>query len=201
MRVVSLCDNSHVALYPWRDAGFACTAVDVIPAATLDDGVEHVLCDVRAYTAPDDAVFFLAWPPCTDLARSGARWWPSKGPEALTRALEVVNACVRIAGARPWILENPVGRLSSTWRRPDGIVHPYHFAALEPADAYQKQTCLWVGNGAKLPVKHPWTGAIDTRRIHWAAPGPKRGLIRSVTPLGLARAIRDANLPLVRTSP
>jgi hypothetical protein len=197
-RVVSLCDWSHVALYPWRDAGYECTAVDIKPARDPHDGVQHVVGDVRAYVPPRGVVFVLAWPPCTDLARSGARWWEAKGEGALMVALGMVTACVAVAehAGAPWILENPVGRLSTHWRKPDGIVHPWEFAnwADNPeGDAYTKKTCLWVGNGARLPERAAWCGPVDTKRIHHSPDSKPRAERRSMTPEGLARGIYMAN--------
>lgn len=193
--IVSLCDHTHTALYPWRDAGWDTVAVDLEPPLTPGDGVTHWQTDVCTIPAlPETTAFVLAWPPCTHLARSGARWWAAKGPEALAQALAVVNACRTLAYGRPWILENPVGRLSTLWRKPDVVVDPWQFAYLSgPEDAYTKKTCLWLGGGANPPVPGAWDGPIDTKRIHYAAPGPRRGLIRSATPLGLARAIFNAN--------
>ncbi len=91
---MSLCDHSHAALYPWRDVGYTCTAVDIQENIKHGDGIEHVVCDVREYVMPCDTVFVMAWPPCTHLAVSGARWWKDKGDAALSLALELVKACV-----------------------------------------------------------------------------------------------------------
>jgi hypothetical protein len=195
--IVSLCDVSHNALAPWAAAGWTCTAVDTLPYIGPPDGVYHVVCDVHKYTPPSDATMFLAWPPCTHLANSGAQWWARKGPGALSEALGTVARCVEIAGLHPYVIENPVGRLSTHWRRPDCIVQPWQFAALVgPEDAsnpeaYSKATCLWLGNGAQRPVAVPWDGPVDKRRV-WML-GSRRASLGSITPRGLSQALFLAN--------
>jgi hypothetical protein len=94
--------------------------------------------------------FISAFPPCTHLAISGARWFPMKGLGVLADALRIVNACKRICEASmcPYYIENPVGTLSSYWRKPDYIFHPYEYAGYlknQEQDAYTKKTCLWTG--------------------------------------------------------
>ncbi len=52
-----------------------------------------------------------------------------------------VNAkCDKIA------IENPVGKMSTFYRKPDQIIQPYHFG-----DPYEKKTCLWLKG---LPALH-----------------------------------------------
>ena len=49
-------------------------------------------------------------------------------------------------------IENPVGLLSSKWKKPDQIVQPYMFG-----DEATKTTCLWLKN---LPLLSP-TKIVD----------------------------------------
>lgn len=150
------------------------------------------------------ARFVLGWPPCTHLARSGGRWWAAKGDGALAEALALVCQVLTLAGDAPLVLENPVGRLSTLWRKPDTIVHPFQFAHHTPdpqAEGYSKKTCLWVENGARLPVPaRAWDGPIDWDR-NWKTPGvprKQRAEFRSQTPLGLAHGLFLGNQGLVR---
>ena len=100
----------------------------------------------------------IAHPPCTYLAVSGAQWYyhpddkhlpfeerrphpryPNRAKDREDGAnffLFLVNADVkRIA------IENPVGIMSTRWRKPDQAVQPYMFG-----DPYSKNTCLWLKN-------------------------------------------------------
>lgn len=94
-------------------------------------------------------VGILAFPPCTHLAGSGARWWKKKGISALLEALSCVDAVFRLVQIyQPafWMLENPVGRLTRYLGKPAYTFHPYEYAGYleEPnLEAYTKKTCLW----------------------------------------------------------
>ncbi len=103
-----------------------------------------------------------------------------------------------VCGELPFVLENPVGRLSTYWCKPDVIVHPYYFAeyGTPGTDAYTKKTCLWIRNGAYAPRRVPFVGELDLHRMHHSSklvPWGKRGEIGSITPPGFARALWLAN--------
>ena len=83
----------------------------------------------------------IAFPPCTDLCVSGARWFAEKRADGRQqRSIEFFMRfaqadCPRIA------IENPVGIMSSEYRKPDQIIQPYYFG-----DPVKKSTCLWLVN-------------------------------------------------------
>jgi hypothetical protein len=203
--VVSFCDRTGKMVRPWREAGYRAITVDLQSAAMeLLPGLRHhVIADVRAVGAdairrkavtPIVAVF--AFPPCTNLAVSGARWFQSKGLGGLIEGLEIVNACRELCEAlgAPWMLENPVSTLATYWRKPDHIFHPWQFTGLEPADNYTKKTCLWTGGGFVMPEPCPAADLSEPdNRIHFASPGDDRSDFRSATPMGFARAVFQAN--------
>lgn len=203
MRVLSLCDRTGVMVQPWLEAGFDCTIVDVQHPAgeTVEGRLTRVGGDIRTWMPPlDEYVIVFAFPPCTHLAKSGARWWKQKGLTALIEALELVEACRAIAewtGA-PYMIENPNGALSTHWRKPDHSFDPLDFGAyVEDGEDYTKLTNLWVGNGFVMPEKRPLPKSDKPNPIHWAAPGPDRADIRSVTPRGFAQAVFEANCKAV----
>lgn len=98
----------------------------------------------------------IAFPPCTYLTVTGNRWYNYEkyGDKAIQRMLDrndaikffmtIANAdCDKIA------IENPVGIMSTQWRKPDQIIQPYQYG-----DAYEKRTCLWLkGLQRLLPTK------------------------------------------------
>lgn len=197
--VLSLCDRTGNMVLPWLEAGYQAVTVDVQPAEPKVGRV-HVVADVRALqdlAVPDLAAVF-AFPPCTNLAVSGARWFRDKGLAGLIEGLEIVEACRAIceAAGAPWMLENPVSTLSTYWREPDHVFHPFDFTAFELGDNYTKKTCLWTGGGFVMPepARYHDAGEPDDR-IHKAPPADDRGDIRSATPLGFARAVFAANAP------
>ena len=91
------------------------------------------------------------------------------------------------------MLENPVSTISSYWRKPDYIFHPYNYTAFEPADNYTKKTCLWTGGGFIMPPPKVKSNGNPDNRIHTAPPSDERSHFRSVTPMGFARAVFEAN--------
>lgn len=99
----------------------------------------------------------IAFPPCTHLAASGARWFSEKQKDfrqqkAVAFFMHFVLAnCDRIA------VENPIGIMSSVYRKPDQIVQPYEFG-----DHARKSTCLWL-KGLPLLVA---TDVVDAGEIH-----------------------------------
>jgi len=178
---------------PWLEAGYECWIVDVQHKAGFYrdlDGLVRIGCDVRTLdVAALEAVplIVFAFPPCTNLSVSGARWFADKGLESLYESLGLVVACKRICEAfgAPWMLENPVGMLSSYWRKPDYTFQPWQYG-----DTYTKKTCLWTGGGFVMPAAWQRTKPAGTvATIHLMPPSADRGDKRSVTPAGFARAV------------
>lgn len=198
-RVLSLCDRSGVMVQPWLDAGYACTIVDLQhPKGETTEGLlTRVGADVRTWLpARTDYAIVFAFPPCTHLAKSGARWWKEKGLGALIEGLELVEACRRICewSEAPYLIENPSGALSTHWRKPDHAFDPCDFGGyLEGGgDRYTKLTNLWVGGGFVMPEKRR-VDPTEGSKMHFVPPGPNRANIRSQTPQGFARAVFEAN--------
>lgn len=207
-RVLSLCDRTGVMVEPWLAAGFDCTIVDVQHPEDIEYreeqgwGLLHkVPADVSEWLPPLDRYgIVFAFPPCTHLAVSGARWWRDKGLGALIDGLRLVEACRRICewSGAPWMIENPVGSLSSYWRDPDWMFDPAEYAGYDDGqdDLYTKRTCLWVGGGFQVPPKRPLE-AVQGSKFHLLPPSDGRADERSVTPRGFARAVFEANVERV----
>lgn len=196
--ILSLCDYTGNMVRPWLDAGYECMIVDIQhPEGYHRDGnLWRVGSDVLKFEPPDDVRITFAFPPCTHLAGSGARWWNAKGLPAIIEALTLVNRCHEIAqdcGA-PWFIENPVGRLSSIWRLPDYTFDPCDYGGYldPPGDRYTKRTCLWTGGGFVIPPKkcvYPSEGSKMWR----LPPSEERADLRSQMPMGFATAVFEAN--------
>ncbi len=191
--VVSLCDRTGIMVEPWLAAGYECWIVDLQhPSGVYREGrLIRVGYDVR-YVALDvqpDIVF--AFPPCTHVANSGNRYKQDKGLRRLIEGLELVEACrlrAETSGA-PWMLENPVGSLSTYWRKPDWTFQPWHYM-----DNESKRTCLWTGAGFIMPPFENLVRPDDVKESCWKMPpSAERADLRSVTPAGFARAVFDAN--------
>lgn len=197
--VLSLCDRTGNMVLPWLEAGYEAITVDLQESPTTHPRRRHVVADVTdlnpEIAVNEGASIVFAFPPCTHLASSGARWFKDKGLESAIDALRIVSACKRIAelGRAPWMLENPVGTLATYWRKPDYTFHPAQFTGFEFGDNYTKKTCLWVGNGFVMPDPCMTATEAPDNRIHAAPPSDDRADFRSATPMGFARAVFRAN--------
>ena len=187
--VLSLFDYTGNMVKPWADAGYDTLCIDI-----QRDGT-----DILRWLPPrTEYQIVFAFPPCTNVAVSGARWFKDKGLAGLGSAIELLERARDICewADAPWMIENPVSTFSSYWRSPDHIFHPHQFAGFEPTDNYTKKTCLWTGNGFVMPDAFPLLHASKPDdRIHKAPPGPDRANFRSATPMGFARAVFEANAP------
>ena len=135
---------------------------------------------------------------------SGAAWFRDKGISGLSDGIALVEASRRICewAEAPWMLENPVGTLSSYWRKPDYIFNPCDYGGYldPPSDAYTKKTCLWTGNGFIMPKKKP-VEPVEGSKLHRLPPSPDRGDKRSITPEGFAKAVMLANVGNIQRVP
>lgn len=199
---IFLCDRSGVAARPWAGAGYECWCVDLqhsIRRERVDGLIHYVWGDVRSWLPPYGRriAFMGCFPPCTDVAGSGARDFKAKGLALLCDALDIFNHCQKACAysGAPYFIENPVGVLSSHVRKPDEMFDPCDYAgyAAEPAsEAYTKKTCLWTGGGFIMPPKRPVLPTLGSL-MHLMPPSDDREDLRSLTPEGFARAVFMAN--------
>jgi hypothetical protein len=190
---------------PWADAGYECWCIDTQhPRGIQRDGnITWWGEDILEWTVPADRFYaaVFAFPPCTHLAVSGARWWKGKGLNALAEAIRLVGRCAELCDLMeaPWMIENPIGSLSKYWRHPDAQFDPCDYGGYldPPGDEYTKRTCLWTGNGFVVPIPKP-VFPYEGSRIHFIPPSEDRANIRSETPAGFARAVFLANELFIR---
>lgn len=165
--MISLCDITGVMAEPWVRSGYEVILVDPQHGAGVSvDGpitkVGHIIDagptweTLRSVIGRRRVAFVAAFPSCTDLAVSGARWFEEKrtaDPAFQFKAMHVVWQCQiigELSGA-PYVIENTVSQISSLWRKPDFSFHPYEFTEYAPEDNYTKKTCLWAGGGFEMP--------------------------------------------------
>lgn len=196
MIYLGLCETTGIMAQPWADAGYRCICVDINNEPGERDGIEYVRADLLDYIPPNgDYAFAAAFPPCTHLSGSGARWWKSKGFSALADAAALFARAEMLCEwtNAPYILENPVGRMSAV-HKPDYYFNPCDYGGYlnPPGDEYTKKTCLWTGGGFAMPPKktvEPTLGSM----MHLMAPSFDRAAKRSMTPGGFARAAFESN--------
>jgi hypothetical protein len=182
------CECSGRVRAAFRRAGHSAYSCDLIPA---EDGSRfHIIGDALDVARSQHWDGMVAFPPCTFLCVSGARWlytepgrW-EKREEALDFVAELLSLPIeRIA------LENPVGAISTCIRPASQYIQPWMFG-----DGETKKTGLWLKNLPKLKPTNIVAGRSD--RIHRMAPGPERQRERSRTYQGIADAMAIQWSPL-----
>ena len=146
----------------------------------------------------------IAFPPCTYLTVTGNRWFnvDRYGDKALKRIedrKEAIKFFMKFANAdcEKVVIENPVGVMSTEWRKPDQIINPYLFG-----DPFEKKTCLWLKGVKPLTptniVKPPERTFYDSGKSMpaWYAelfnlPKEERAKQRSKTFPGIANAMAE----------
>lgn len=193
---IFLCDRTGNMARPWAEAGYPCICVDTqhsIREDRRDGNITFVWGDVRSWYPPAGVrpLIVCAFTPCTHLSSSGARDHRKKAGWMLADALQLFDSCYMAAAwsGAPFMLENPVGRLSTHRRPPDYSFHPWEYG-----DPWFKKTCLWTGNGFVMPPKTHTEPPTGTEAKIWLMPpSDDRADLRSETPPAFARAVFLAN--------
>lgn len=185
------CSGGHPE---WHIKGDALLAIRGGQVVTMD-GATH---DVDCWN------LIIAHPPCTYLTVTGNRWFDVDryGEKAIQRAIDRENAaeffmaftnahCDRIC------IENPVGIMSTRWRKPDQIIQPWMFG-----DAAEKKTCLWL-KGLQPLIRTDVVSPPERKKYKsgktmpaWYAdafrlPKEDRARLRSKTFPGIAKAMAE----------
>lgn len=218
MKVLIACEESQAVCNEFRARGHEAFSCDIVecsgnrPEWHIMQNVLPLLngnCDFKTMDGKKHEInskwdMIIAFPPCTFLTVTGNRWFDVDryGEKAIQRHkdraaaidffLKFANAdCDKIA------IENPIGVMSTEYRKPNQIVHPYLFG-----DPARKATCLWLKNLPCLTptnivepiiIKYkngngtdsPWH--IDTMKL----PPAERSKARSKTFPGIAAAMAD----------
>lgn len=192
MRILIGCEESQAVTIAFRKLGHEAFSCDLEPCSG-GHPEWHIQEDIFSVLdgSWDAGIFF---PPCTYLTVSGNRWLKDgvKAKEGvLTGAArrkaqdEAVEFVKRLSTSVPIsAIENPIGVLSTKWRKPDQIIQPWQFGHGET-----KATCLWLNNLPKLKPTNIVEGRED--RIFRLPPTADRAKLRSKTYQGIADAMAD----------
>lgn len=205
MRILVACEESQVVTIEFRKLGHEAFSCD-IQECTGNHPEWHIKDDVLCQLN-NNWDMMVAFPPCTHLAVSGAAWFREKiedgrQQQGIDFFMKMVNAPIdKIA------IENPVGIMSSIYKKPDQIVNPFYFG-----DPVPKKTCLWLKNLPKLQHfkendlfnQKTWIepeyiiGKRDGRKysiIHYQSHGKdlgERSRIRSKTFPGIGKSMAES---------
>jgi len=196
MRVLVGCEFSGRVRDAFRARGHNAWSCDLLPSEQPSPyHIQNDLFTVLKWSAPyrkplnpsTDEYFYRAWDlllffwPCTNMAVSGARWFHLK-QEQQAADIEAFRRLAEWPGIPRTAGENPIGVLSTQYRKPDQIIQPWQFGHGEV-----KATCLWLRNLPFTPVYKDRTGTTG--------PGPSRSPVagslenRSRTLPGIADAM------------
>ena len=223
--VICLYEHSGLSAKPWAEAGYDVWCYDIaneneeIPCgkgtivkrrwdAHTRDAMETI------FYATTDQVLVLGFPPCDDLAVSGAKHFQDKlrrDPDVFNKAMRRVHIVRNIADwlKVPYAIENPKSRIATLWRKADYIwsphqyagylpeddVHPVYPEIIEPRDQYQKETHYWIGNGFIIPPRDPRPPLHPLANMYTKLGGnsERTKRIRNSSPRGMAQAIFEFN--------
>ena len=230
--VLSLFDLTGAMVEPWIKDDYQCFIFDIQhPDVSIPDQLEAGANPVKVSGDYQDwnliigrlvqdytVEMLFSFPPCTDLAVSGASHFSKKlmiDPLYRQKAMDMVYFAGNIAYGYdlPCMIENPVSVISTEWRKPDYTFHPYEYGGYLPEDdespydlipdrdAYTKKTCLWIRNGHKVdfhmpekrPVELPEGYKYSPQHLKLGGKSLKTKNIRAATPRGFATAIWLAN--------
>lgn len=187
MAVLIACEESQAVTIEFRRLGIEAYSCDTLPCSGghpewhLQQDVKLLLSD------PWDAV--IAFPPCTHLSASGARWWSEKRQDG--RQQHGIDFFMAFSSLScPHAIENPIGIMSKVWRKPDQIIQPWQFGHGEI-----KATCLWLHRLPPLVATNIVTGR--EQRIWRMSETRDRAMLRSKTYPGIARAMAEQWTPVI----
>lgn len=191
MRVLLACEESQACCVEFRRKGHEAYSCDLLPCSGRFPQW-HIQADALEVCKMDwDMV--IAFPPCTHLVSSGARWFDAKhrdGRQQMAIGFFLAFTCLNHV---PLVaIENPVGIMSGLYRKPDQIIQPWQFGHPET-----KATCMWLKG---LPPLVP-TDDVRTEmealpykvahRVHSMPQSADRAALRSKTYPGIAKAMAD----------
>lgn len=202
MKILVACEESQAVTKEFRRLGHEAYSCDIEPCS---GGYPewHLQQDVTELLNQKWDMI-LAFPPCTYLTVTGNRWFNVQryGEKAIQRIKdrkEAIKFFMMFANAdcEKVVIENPVGIMSTEWRKPDQIIQPYEFS-----DPYEKKTCLWIKGLPKLiPVNQveppPRTQFESGKSMPtwyaeaWKLPKEERAKLRSKTFPGIAKAMAE----------
>lgn len=205
MRVLIACEESQRVCTAFRERGheaYSCDIQecsgghpewhilgDVLPL--LNGHCEFTLQNGKTDRQTDRWDLIIAHPPCTELCSSGQRWY-KEGRKNYRLQREAIAFFYRfvMADCEKIAIENPVGVMSTAYRKPDCIINPWQFGHPE-----QKKTCLWLKGLPPLKetdnvYNYMMTLPLKVRTRIWQM-GSNHGKERSKTYPGIAKAMAE----------
>lgn len=199
-RILIGCEFSGIVREAFKKRGWDAWSCDLLPTEIPGRHVQGDIFDILRPIADGYFDTIIIHPPCTYLSSSGLHW-NKRRPERAELTKEAIRFAVELYAcsinhADHVAMENPVGCLSTLFRKPDQIIQPHEYGE----DA-SKATCLWLHNLPQLvPTKHiaprmvnglkRWGNQTDSGQNR-LAPSKHRAADRSRTFPGIAEAMAE----------
>jgi len=141
MRILIACEFSGSVRDEFIKLGHDAISCDLEPTETPGPHYQGDVMDI----IDDGWDMMIAFPPCTHLAVSGAAHFAKKRADG--RQQQGIDFFMSLVNCNipKYAIENPVGIMSTNYRKPDQIIQPWQFG-----NEAQKSTCLWLRDLPKL---------------------------------------------------
>ena len=191
IKILIACEESQEVCKAFRAKGHEAYSCDILPPSG-GKPEWHLQCDVREVLDKDwDMV--IAHPPCDHLAASGARWFKQKIADGRQQqGIDFFMLFTKLDHVSKVAIENPIGIMSTKYRKPDQIIQPWMFGHPE-----KKATCLWLKGLPLLKETDNVKDKMDNipkkeiQRIYYMPQSKNRSKMRSKTYTGIAKAMAE----------
>ena len=202
MKVLLACEESQAVCKEFRRLGHEAYSCDILPCSGgyPEWHIQANILDI--INSPQIWDMMVAFPPCTYLTVTGNKWmkpeFKERFPDRQQQREDAIEFFMKLYNAPiPKIaIENPVGIMSTQFRKPDQYVHPYYFG-----DKHSKKTGLWLKGLPKLKateIVEPemYTYKDGRKDPIWhvesmGLPKEERSKVRSKTFPGIAKAMAE----------
>jgi site-specific DNA-cytosine methylase len=190
MKILVACEESQAVTKAFRAKGHEAYSCDLYPCSGGHQEW-HLQQDVVPLLEQQWDMI-IAFPPCTDLAVSGAAWFEEKRKDGRQQASIAFFMLFTKARCDKVCIENPIGIMSTLYRKPDQIVQPWMFGHPE-----SKATCFWLKGLTRLSQTNNVKDLFDSlpknqqQKMHYLPPSKDRAMLRSKTFPGIANAMAE----------
>ena len=197
-KILIACEESQAVMKEFRNLGYEAYSCDLLPCS--GGFPEYHLQQDVVPLLKEKWDLVIAFPTCTYLTISANKWYADQpkrksgtlvGEERRKAREEAIGFFMKFTKLKcPWAIENPIGIMSTVYKKPSQVVQPWMFGHPE-----QKATCLWLNN---LPLLEETNNVkeemmklsnSERQRLHHLPPSKDRAKLRSKTFGGVAKAM------------
>jgi len=143
MKILIACEFSGIVRDAFIAKGHNAMSCDFLPTERPGPHIQGDVLEILN----DTWDMMIAFPPCTYLTVTGNKWFKpeynNRFPNREQKRRDAIDFFLRLESAEieHICIENPIGIISTVFRKPDQIIQPFYFG-----DNERKTTCLWLKN-------------------------------------------------------